>query len=212
MKSHYAYDRALVRAQDGKVLEQGDGFEVFYEFGLIPLAKIKPERVWRPDRLQRVMEAINAGKALPPIHLVPGRSLLEIDDGIHRYNASLQSGFTHIPALIQRTREVEILSPSTPTAYKVGDYVRFREPFDGRWEYGYLAGNPYGDVFDVVGGDSRDSDWLGDLPVEYFAGKETPPAPVVARIQSNWYLEPDDRVAALKRAHRIAEQYRKRGG
>ena len=71
---------------------------------------IAPEKVWKPERLQRALEAIEAGIPLPALDVVPGDQtnskdrLLHLNDGIHRYNAALHDRLTHVPVIVRRWR------------------------------------------------------------------------------------------------------------
>ena len=57
--------------------------------------------MWNMDRIESIREAIREGRALPAIQVSLHKDgLYHISDGIHRYNASLEAGFTHVPAIV----------------------------------------------------------------------------------------------------------------
>lgn len=192
-RKHYPVDQGklaqTLKRDPKRELESAKnrGFYTYQELLILPLKDIQPERIWRPDRLLRVEEAILKGRALPPITVSENRGSFTIEDGIHRYNASLDAGFTHIPALITRLVETPELKELTP-AYKVGQYVQFKERQEGRWQIGYLAEKVHGDIFVVIAGDATDADWLGDLHARLFQRVIEPPLSIKKQIQQHWYL------------------------
>lgn len=72
------------------------------------MSDIEDVKIWSEGKLQSVLRDIEAGKPLKPIEVYdPDRGTkLPIVDGIHRYNASKQMGYTHIPVLRRTTVEV----------------------------------------------------------------------------------------------------------
>jgi len=136
--SNFRYDRALVnretRRDPKREAEDArqDGFFGYTEFRLVPIRDIVPEAVWNPGRIEKIREGIQAKKALPPIHVSQDSAgRYHISDGIHRYNASLEAKFTHVPALVSVMVEApEMKEPELPERPKqqVGDAVLLREP------------------------------------------------------------------------------------
>jgi hypothetical protein len=94
--------------------------------------------------LSAVKEAIQKGEALPPIQLSKTGSQWEISDGIHRTNASLEMGFTHIPAYITEwveTPEEEIPEEPEKEKLSLGAWVKLKKPERGHgkpYEFGYI--------------------------------------------------------------------------
>jgi len=189
---HYKVDRSAVAAATRRDPEREaetsklQGFYTYNEYVLVPLRQIKPEKVWKPRRLEAIQRAMAQGKALPPIRLAKGGRGYVIEDGIHRYNASVEAGMTHIPALVSRLVETPHLKQDL-SIFAPGQYVRFREPVEG-WEIGYLVERAGRDLYVVVAGDARDADWVGDLHASSFEAVVRPPAAVKNQIQSHWYL------------------------
>lgn len=137
--THFKYDKALVRRSTRRDPERElqdakrDGFYSYTEFHLVPIHTIVPEAVWNPGRIERIREAIaNGTPPLPPIHGHFDKAhRFHISDGIHRYNASLEAGFTHVPALatvhVETPQEQEPELPERPKL-NVGDFVLLRDP------------------------------------------------------------------------------------
>jgi hypothetical protein len=136
--SHFKYDKALVRRTTRRDLERElqdarrDGFYSYTTFQLVPIHTIVPEAVWNPPRIERIREALANKTPLPPIYgHFDQAGRFHISDGIHRYNASLEAGFTHVPALVSVTVEApEMKEPELPERPKqqVGAAVLLREP------------------------------------------------------------------------------------
>jgi hypothetical protein len=125
---------------DKKSIEESKklyGGYTVYKFNLIPLKDIIIPKVWNPGRLESVNKAIQENKNLPPIRLSINhkKSKWEIEDGIHRANASKNAGFTHIPAICSEWIETpDEIVPPEPQKDKLnpGDWVKLREAFDGK--------------------------------------------------------------------------------
>jgi len=135
---HFRYDRGLVRRKTQRDPEREakdarqDGFYSYTEFRLVPIQDIVPEAVWHPSRIKHIREGIAEKAALPPIELSQDAAgKYHISDGIHRYNASLEAGYTHVPAFVSVLVEVpeaqEAELPERPKQ-RVGDAVLLREP------------------------------------------------------------------------------------
>jgi len=145
----YKVDRAAVRrdlrVNDPKIVEESKrefgGYDVA-EFKLVPISKIHVPSQWHPTRGSRIQEAIDSGKPLPPVKLIPIRGRYEINDGIHRVNVSIANGFSHIPAIVthqvETPDEMDVLR-DTPIL-EDGSWVKLHEPMDGR-EYGWVDGH-----------------------------------------------------------------------
>ena len=148
----YRVDRSAVRKElraynDPSVIEDSKrnlGGYTVAEYKLVPIRQINVPKKWHTTRGDRVQEAIDEGKALPPVELSLEGSRYEISDGIHRTNMSLENGFTHVPAIISSWVE-------TPEAFdrledsekrEVGRWVQLHEPIHGRtvgWIEEYLT-------------------------------------------------------------------------
>jgi hypothetical protein len=151
--THYRYDEGVVHAQlhtlnNPEARAESDaefGGHNEYRFELVPLSHISVPPVWHKDRIEKVRAAIAAGVALPPVQLTEHEGRLHIDDGIHRTNASLESGFTTVPALVHKwvevpgaRRKVEPEKPQLPE----GAWVRLRKPYHEdsvSYVFGYVA-------------------------------------------------------------------------
>ena len=112
------------------------GYEVA-KLMLVPLTDINLPDAWHPGRLKAVLEAIDAGKSLPPVRLdrpSPGGKW-EISDGIHRTNSSKLRGFTHVPAIVSEWVETpEEKEEAEPEKAKLplGAWVKLHKPDGGR--------------------------------------------------------------------------------
>ena len=196
-KTHYKLDRsdasrrAYRDAEEELESSKAHGFYSWKELRIVPLRDIEPQKVWKPSRIERIREGLEKGAALPAVSLArneSGRHPYSISDGIHRYNASVEAGFTHIPAMVTFSKETPELKEE-PKVFQEGTYVRFKKKQEGRWEVGYLAKHLFGTVFDTVAGDLKGADWLGDLSSNYFAEEVDPPRKIKENIMSHWYFD-----------------------
>ncbi len=135
-KTHYKLDRSAVR--DGERRDRDaeretaerHGFYQYQRFVLVPIGQVAHQPVWHPGRIKSILDAIDRGKPLPPIRADKDRGKYAITDGIHRYNASLQRGFTHIPVLETVTVDApEMYAPPMPEkpVLRPGTYVKLTE-------------------------------------------------------------------------------------
>jgi hypothetical protein len=147
----YKLDRAkanevLRRTNDPSGREESKkllgGYEVA-KLMLVPLTDINIPEAWHPARLKAVLEALDAGKALPPIRLdrTSQGAKWEISDGIHRTNGSKLRGFTHVPAIVyewvETPGEKEEAEPEKPKL-PLGAWVKLHKPDSGR-SFGWVA-------------------------------------------------------------------------
>jgi len=208
MPQNFKYDTSVARQRSrrDKKREQEQarqrGFYGYQEFDIVPLRDIKPEKVWDERKLNAVLRDIEQGKPLAPIELSPVGNRLEITDGIHRYNASKNLGFTHIPALISHYVEApELKEELQPNTFKVGDFVEFTEPIEG-FRHGYLlealGGLPGHELFSVVGGNRNKADWIGDIPRSKFDRTIRPASALKETLLNHWYVK-DSRTGSLRR-------------
>lgn len=103
---HYRLDRADVRrwTQRDPEREEEDardsGEYAYHQLVIVPIADVRPVSVWHGGRIERIREALRNGTPLPAIHATKAKDgKWDISDGIHRYNASVEAGFTHIPVI-----------------------------------------------------------------------------------------------------------------
>lgn len=110
---------------------------------LVPLTEIEIPPPWNQGRLANALRGIEEGKELPPVDLAKqeGSPKWAIGDGIHRTNASLQKGFTHVPAVTAEwvsTPEKRVPEEPEKPLLAPGTWVKLRKPFDGRL-YGWVV-------------------------------------------------------------------------
>jgi hypothetical protein len=132
---YYKFDMNRVRQvlQRHRVEEQQQaqqyGFFTQKSFGLIPIAWIAHKRVWNPGRISKIREGIRRRVYLPPVELAQkGPNRFEIVDGIHRLNASIEQGFTHIPAFYTVTVETPHLKTTAKPPMRRGTWVQIEHP------------------------------------------------------------------------------------
>lgn len=216
-KTHYKLDRSHARgrterdkAREAEEVERY-GFLTWRELLIVPIEKIEPRKVWNPPRIEKIREAIAKGRALPAISVYPnkGRYSYTIDDGIHRYNASIEAGFTHIPVIVNHVEEREPPKKKERRTYQEGEFVKFKVPQEGRWEIGYLYERVFGEVFVVIAGDRKEAEWLGDFDTSYFDDEVyiTNLDPKVREnIMSHWYMNMDKTSSVQRVASAYLEQ------
>lgn len=108
-ESSYSYDESewKKRVKEMNAAEDKTGpAYAKYTLKLVSIADVDVPRAWSKEKLKQVLDALDGGKKLPPIRASVGDGgKLIIQDGIHRANASLARGYTHIPALIDELIE-----------------------------------------------------------------------------------------------------------
>jgi hypothetical protein len=73
------------------------------DYVILPLSDIRTRPIWSKEKLSIVKNKIQSGVPLEPITLVRSKNEkppYNINDGVHRTEASRQLGMTHIPALL----------------------------------------------------------------------------------------------------------------
>lgn len=199
--THYRVDRdyvnrALRHRSRRELLDEAShyGFVTHKVLEYVPLSQIHPEAVWRPDRIGRIREALAAGRALPPIDADIGPDgKYHIADGIHRYNASVEAGFSHIPVLRTVVEETpERYVPPEPEHPKLssGTIVRLREPPPGTapWAIviGYLGrSNDRGTTrhrYELDGFEHGTRSFVGDYADDRFDVIRSPPEALRRRL------------------------------
>jgi hypothetical protein len=147
-RNHYPVDQSFVRKQLARtndpdiraesVAAHGGYYDMTFE--VVPLRAIQIPSVWNPGRADKLQEAFDQGRPLPPVRLTKVRGRLEVEDGIHRINVSKERGFTHVPALISTWVEQELPpaeqeKPQLP----VGTWVRLNPGVEPGFEYGWIV-------------------------------------------------------------------------
>lgn len=203
-RKHYKVDEAKVRGRtrrDPEAEEQEareHGFYVYNEYRVVPLKKIKPLRVWKQERIDRIQQAIEKGIPLPPVELTEDKSgRYTITDGIHRFNASKEAGFTHIPAIVPVYVEFEGESPEveeTKPEYPPKTWVRFHHPVQG-FKDGYIielvGKGPDANRYSIVAGNDTDADYIGDYQdtdFDVISRRQISPM-TAANILNHWWVE-----------------------
>jgi hypothetical protein len=148
---HYVVDeRTLRRYNDPESRADSMAYEGGYNehrIEIVPLADIDVPKVWSEGKFEQALARLVAHEPMDPIDASPGaKGRWAISDGIHRSNASLALGYTHIPVLTSTFVETpEAYVPEQPEKprLQVGDWVKLREGFRGaRW--GWVS-DPLGD-------------------------------------------------------------------
>ena len=201
---HYKLDRsdARRRTRRDKETEEEEardwGFYSYRKLSIVPLSKIVAQKVWHPRRIAKIREALEKGIALPAITADPDRSgRYQITDGIHRYNASVEAGFTHIPVIETVNVDVphlKVAPPPEKPKLRVGDWVSLLDPKE------QLASSPWARVVEVlrdrdwkgvrrhvyalVGFQHGEPDYLGDIMDDQFDAASRPPRSVADSLQA----------------------------
>jgi len=138
---HYRYtDRELKRGNDPEVWEDSKrslGGYNEYRIEIVPIRDIRVPKVWKPGRFEKARDRIESGKPIDPIHAVRKGGHWEIEDGIHRTNASKALGYTHIPVLTSTWIDTPEAVPETKPTLKPDTWVKMHKPVDGR-QYGWI--------------------------------------------------------------------------
>jgi len=142
---HYRYtDRELKRYNDPEVNEQSmrenGGYSV-YRIEIVPIRDIKVPKVWKPSRFEKSKARLEKGLPTDPIRAVKQGGKWVIEDGIHRTNASIALGYTHIPVLTSEwieTPEAYEAPPEEKPQLAVGDWVKLNEPSYNGKVYGWV--------------------------------------------------------------------------
>jgi hypothetical protein len=144
--THYVYDeRDLVRYNDPEgradVMAFHGGYRQ-YRIEIVPISAIEVPEVWSEDKFVRAFDRLRSRQPTDPIHADESdQGVWDIADGIHRTNASIALGYTHVPVLTSTFVETpDALVPEEPEHPKlsVGDWVRLAEPSGGA-EYGWVS-------------------------------------------------------------------------
>lgn len=144
-KKHYRVDDRKLKAWNRPSVwrEQAaeTGFYQKYDIRILPLRDVMVPKVWSAQKFDDAKRMIEEGRALDPIDVSKVGGKWKIGDGIHRSNASLALGLTHVPALVATDVPApewyEAPEPEKPRL-RPGDWVAMRAPtFDG-YEVGWV--------------------------------------------------------------------------
>jgi hypothetical protein len=161
-------------------------------FELVPIKQVIPKSVWKPARISKIREAIDKSIPLPPIDLSKKGGRYEITDGIHRFNASVESGFTHIPAILAVYVEAPELKEGKKPELSPGSWVKFNQPQEG-FRFGYILevswrGN-MATTYSVLGVSETGADWVGDIQDLDFESVKRVPRSFKEQAESHWMLK-----------------------
>lgn len=144
-QKHYRINKRRVKSLNDpeKNLEmmRQDGGYTKWHIEIVPIRDVVVEKVWKPKRLEDALEKMKKGVALDPINAVKKGGKWLIEDGIHRTNASIEMGYTHIPVFVGEWIDTpEAFVPPEPEKPELreGDWVRMHKPYDGH-TYGWVA-------------------------------------------------------------------------
>ena len=91
-------------------------------FVMVPVDKIHFKK-WNQDRYDFYMDAFKSGRAADPVRLSRpwhGGDYFEVSDGNHRTAASIDMGYTHVPAIVSvEIKNKQLFSNKTET-FRVG--------------------------------------------------------------------------------------------
>lgn len=191
--THYRVDESVVKRKTrrDKAREHEEaramGFYTITEYKRLPIGRIVSREIWKPARARRVRDEIDRGKALAPIDVAetsPGR--YEIEDGIHRYNVSMERNYTHIPAFVTRTVKAPELyeePEAEKPALKEGTYVKMRKPQEGLvWAVvdealgGRIMKGIKRQVYSLFAADAKQVKYIGDFRDDELDPGNPPPA------------------------------------
>jgi hypothetical protein len=151
-QKHYRYtDRELQRGNDPDVWKdsmQAYGGYNEYRIEVIPIRDIRVPKVWKPSRFEKAQKRIESGKPIDPIKAVRKGGHWEIEDGIHRTNASIALGYTHIPVLTSTWVNTPDAGRKAKPVLKPDTWVKMNKPVDGR-VYGWIdeaIGKPWAGI------------------------------------------------------------------
>lgn len=142
---HYRVDRRLLKVLNDKDAQMDSarfqgGYEK-YDIKIVPLSKVNVPKVWNPPRFEKARAHMEAGQPLDPVRVVVKGGKYDIEDGIHRTNASIALGYTHLPVLVAtwvETPELLEREEAEKPELPLGTWVKLHKPFEGR-EYGWVV-------------------------------------------------------------------------
>jgi len=143
-RSYYKYDTRRLRQRNNPESQAESAREYGgyskYEIKIIPIKSIKVPEVWNPPRFEKALELMKKGQPLDPIDVNKEGSKWGIGDGIHRTNASIALGYTHIPAFFSTwvdTPDLYEQPPEEKPELPLGSWVRLNKPLDSK-TYGWV--------------------------------------------------------------------------
>lgn len=140
MKRHYRVDKRELRRLNDKQARQDSkrthgGYEQ-WAIEIVPIKDIAVPKVWKPNRFAKALQWLKEGKSLDPIRLSrEGGGKWQIGDGIHRTNASMEMGYTHVPAYVAewvRTPDEYVPEEVEKAQVPIGGWVQLRKAHDRR--------------------------------------------------------------------------------
>lgn len=152
-QKHYKYDdRRLRQLNSPSGREEGmrldGGYEVWH-VEIVPLRDVHVPKVWKPERFEKAKALMEKGVPLDPIRATKVGGKWEINDGIHRTNASIALGYTHVPVMVPTwvaTPEAKVEEPPEKPKLPLGTWVKLHEPIDGKqigWAREYLRAGDF---------------------------------------------------------------------
>lgn len=145
-KKHYRINRRRLkhlndREKNLEMAREQGGYTKWH-IEVVPISSIAVEKVWKPKRFENALEKMKDGVALDPINATKRGGKWHIEDGIHRTNASIEMGYTHIPVFVSEWVDTpELYEPPEPEKpeLNVGDWVRMHKRYEGRHSFGWVA-------------------------------------------------------------------------
>lgn len=143
-KTHFVIDnRRLADLNDRAGRRESmkeDGGYYKYSIKLIPVADIDVPPVWNPGRFDQALKHMKNGDKLDPIRarLDEKDGKWKINDGIHRANASIEMGYSHVPVFVEEwvdTPDKYVKPEPEKPQLAVGDWVKFKKPQFGGFRY-----------------------------------------------------------------------------
>ena len=138
-------DRDLLRYNDPEVWEEAKKFYGGYDeyrIEIVPISDVDVQDVWNPRRFEDAFDRLRQHLPTDPIHAsLQENGKWDISDGIHRTNASIALGYSHVPVLTYdfvATPEALIEEIPELPRLSVGEWVKLSEPFGGA-EYGWVS-------------------------------------------------------------------------
>lgn len=103
----------------------------YHQLEMVPISDIKVPAAWHEKRLTSAVSGVKTKAAMPPVQLSeqPGETKLHVSDGIHRTNASLQAGFTEVPAIVNR------IEKKAPTAERLKELRSHNRAMEKKYEH-----------------------------------------------------------------------------
>lgn len=100
LQKTYPFD-VPAHVQVGEFPDDGLKVTQINRLEFVPIADINVPEIWSEDKLKAVQKDMADGKRLKPVRLIMNEDTgrWEINDGIHRTNASILAGYDYVPAV-----------------------------------------------------------------------------------------------------------------